>query len=298
MSVDTFYRTVMQASGEHDQAVARRVTGAVLRALRDRLTIEEANQAAAQLPRELQTMWNEGEVARGRPIKMDREEFHARVMRDAELSSPDRARSAVRGVFTALQTQLSAGEAADILAQLPKDLKRLWAEARPPMARAAASPAPTAVREVMTKSPFTVDPEAPVGTALAVMTEREIRHLPVCDPTGRVVGMLSDRDLRCAAFAPAFSEHLSAAARRRVRGVETALENLRVRDVMTWDAVTIGPDAPLAQAAAIMVEGRFSSLPVVDGNRLVGIVTERDALTALARTLPAVKGMDPDTFLW
>jgi len=62
--------------------------------------------------------------------------------------------------------------------------------------------------------------------------------------------------------------------------------------------VQTGPDAPLAQAAAIMVEGRFSSLPVVDGNRLVGIVTERDALKALARTLPAVKGMDPDTFLW
>lgn len=154
-----------------------------------------------------------------------------------------------------------------------------------------------AVRDVMTKSPFTIDPEAPVGTALAVMTEREIRHLPVADSAGRLVGMLSDRDLRCAAFAPAFSEHLSAAARRRLRGVDTALENLRVRDVMTWDAVTIGPDAPLAQAAAVMVEGRFSSLPVLEGGRLVGILTERDALKALAQTLPAVKGLDPDTFL-
>jgi acetoin utilization protein AcuB len=154
------------------------------------------------------------------------------------------------------------------------------------------------VRDVMTKNPFTIDPEAPVGTALAVMTEREIRHLPVADPGGRLVGMLSDRDLRCAAFAPAFSEHLSAAARRRLRGLGEALDNLRVRDVMTWDATTIGPGAPLAQAAAIMVEGRFSSLPVVDGGRLVGIVTERDALKALAQTLPAIKGMDPDTFLW
>lgn len=155
-----------------------------------------------------------------------------------------------------------------------------------------------AVRDVMTASPVTIDPEAPVGTALAVMTEREIRHLPVTDAQGRLVGMVSDRDLRCAAIAPAFAEHLSAAARRRLRGLDATLENLRVRDVMTWDVVTIDPEAPLAQAAAIMVEGRFGSLPVVDGGRLVGIVTERDALRALARTLPPVRGMDPDTFLW
>jgi CBS domain-containing protein len=155
-----------------------------------------------------------------------------------------------------------------------------------------------AVRDVMTANPVTIDPEAPVGTALAVMTEREIRHLPVVDASGGLVGMVSDRDLRCAAFAPAFAEHLSAAARRRLRGLDTTLENLRVRDVMTWDAVTIAQGAPLAQAAAIMVEGRFGSLPVVEAGRLVGIVTERDVLRALARTLAPVRGLDPDTFLW
>jgi CBS domain-containing protein len=157
---------------------------------------------------------------------------------------------------------------------------------------------PKLVNEIMTRAPITIDPEAPVATAVAMMQEREVRHLPVVDGAGRAVGMISDRDLRTALLAPAFAEHLSAAARRRLRGVDSALERLRVKDVMTWDVVTIRADAPIAQAAALMVEGRFSSLPVVDHGRLVGIVAERDVLKVLAATLPAVKGLDPDEFLW
>ena len=154
------------------------------------------------------------------------------------------------------------------------------------------------VRDLMTKSPITIDPDAPVGTALAVMKERSVRHLPVVADDGRLLGIVTDRDLRSAAFAPAVAEHLSASGRRRLRGLGDTLENLRVRDVMTWDAVTIRPDAPAAQAAALMLEGRFSGLPVVDEGRLVGIVTEVDVLRSLAATLPAVKGSDPDTYLW
>jgi CBS domain-containing protein len=47
-----------------------------------------------------------------------------------------------------------------------------------------------------------------------------------------------------------------------------------------------------------MFEGRFGSLPVMDKDELVGIVTERDVLRALAQTLPSVRGLDPDTYLW
>jgi acetoin utilization protein AcuB len=154
------------------------------------------------------------------------------------------------------------------------------------------------VKEVMTRHPITIDPDAPLGTVTAVMMERGVRHLPVVDSQGRLMGMISDRDARSAVVAPAMAEYLSAAGRRRLRSVSETLENLRVKDVMTWDAVTIGPEAPVAQAAAIMFEGRFGSLPVVERDVLVGIVTERDVLKALAATLPAVRGLDPDTFLW
>jgi len=154
------------------------------------------------------------------------------------------------------------------------------------------------VRDVMTRDPLTIDPEAPLGTAMAVMRDRGVRHLPVADDTGRLVGMITDRDLRSAAFAPALAEFLSASSRRRLRGMSEGLENLRVRDAMTWDCVTIAPDAPVAQAAALMFEGKIGSLPVVDGGVLAGIVTERDVLKLLARALPPVRGLDPDSFFW
>jgi nucleotide-binding universal stress UspA family protein len=154
------------------------------------------------------------------------------------------------------------------------------------------------VRSIMTVDPITIDPEAPVGTALAVMRERRVRHLLVVGDDDRLLGIVTDRDLQNAAFAPAIAEHLSEARRQQLRGLAEALESLRVRDVMTGEAVTIRPDAPVAQAAALMLEGRFSGLPVVGGGQLVGIVTKRDVLRALAASLPAVRGFDPDTFLW
>jgi acetoin utilization protein AcuB len=156
----------------------------------------------------------------------------------------------------------------------------------------------TLVREIMSRRPVTIDPAAPLATAAAVMRERQIRHLPVVDDADRLVGLLSDRDLRGAALEPVLAEYLSPGARRRFEALGETLEHLRVRDVMTWDAVVIAPDAPVAQAAALMYEARIGSLPVVEGGRLVGIVTERDVLRALAATLPAVRGMDPDTYLW
>jgi CBS domain-containing protein len=156
----------------------------------------------------------------------------------------------------------------------------------------------THVRDVMTKDPITIDPEAPLETAAAVMQERQVRHLPVVNEAGRLVGLIGDRDLRGALLAPALAEHLSGAAQRRLRNLSATLANLRVRDAMTWDAVTIEPGAPVARAAAIMFEGRFGCLPVIEAGRLVGIVTERDVLKALAATLPAVRGIDPDNYLW
>jgi CBS domain-containing protein len=67
---------------------------------------------------------------------------------------------------------------------------------------------------------------------------------------------------------------------------------------MTWGARTTGPDAPVAQAAAVMADARIGCLPVVEGQRLVGILTEHDVLKALAATLPSIKGADPDEYFW
>jgi acetoin utilization protein AcuB len=137
------------------------------------------------------------------------------------------------------------------------------------------------VKEVMTKYPITIDATASVGTALEVMRSRHIRHLPVLDDTEMLVGIVTDRDLRHAALAPALDEYLSVPAHRRLRQISETLGHLRVKDVMTWSVVTTGPEAPLTYAALIMFESRVGSLPVLEHGRLVGMLTERDVLKAL-----------------
>jgi acetoin utilization protein AcuB len=152
------------------------------------------------------------------------------------------------------------------------------------------------VKDVMSKDPVTIDPAAPLGTAIAVMRSKEIRHLPVVD-AGELVGIITDRDLRHAAFAPALGEHLSVRANRRLRAVAENLEDLHIKDAMTWNVTTTHPDTPLLHAALVMFERRVGSLPVVDNGRLVGIVTERDMLKALVSER-SLREFDPEGFLW
>jgi acetoin utilization protein AcuB len=153
------------------------------------------------------------------------------------------------------------------------------------------------VREAMSANPITIDPEAPVGTAIAVMRERRLRHLPVVDGRGRLLGIVTDRDLRSATLGPAVSEYGDPADAGRLRTLGARLDDVQVREVMTWAALTIGPERPVAQAAAVMSEARVGALPVVEAGRLIGILTEHDVLRALATTLPPVRGTDPDDYL-
>jgi acetoin utilization protein AcuB len=118
------------------------------------------------------------------------------------------------------------------------------------------------------------------------MRDRKIRHLPVVEHGGRLVGMLTDRDVRHAALVPALAEYLPWELRR--------LKSLRIRDVMTWSVVTTHPEATVAQAGVTMFQRRIGSLPVVDDGRLVGILTETDLLSALTRG----QETDPDALEW
>jgi CBS domain-containing protein len=154
------------------------------------------------------------------------------------------------------------------------------------------------VREVMTRQPITIAPETPLATALAVMRERQIRHLPVVDDMGQLVGIITDRDLRSAAMAPSFVEFLPVDLRQAVEGAATILEGLRVKDAMTWTVVTIRPDATVPEAGAVMFERRIGSLPVRENGKLVGIITERDIFKALMMAIQPVRGADPDTYFW
>ena len=116
-----------------DEARADKVTYAVFQELRDRLTPGEAADVAAQLPRELKRMWQEGENAVRHVQRTHVKEFIARVQSRAGLADDREATRAVKAVFRTLQHLLSSrtgkeGEAWDVYSQLPKDLKQVWLE--------------------------------------------------------------------------------------------------------------------------------------------------------------------------
>ena len=124
------------------------------------------------------------------------------------------------------------------------------------------------VKDSMTREIVTLAPDETVGTALALCRERRIRHLPILSE-GRLVGIVSDRDLRSAT--PAFGEPERAAA----------LQKVLVEDVMASDVIFALPDDPIEQAANTMRERRIGCLPVVEAGELVGILTVSDVMTAL-----------------
>ena len=142
------------------------------------------------------------------------------------------------------------------------------------------------VKDAMTTEPITVELDTPLGTAIAIMRGRGIRHLPVVDDDGRLVGVITDRDLRSALPGSVLASELPAEGGDGRPSPDAELERIPVRQAMSWVVVTTQPEAPLRHAALVMLERRIGSLPVVDGGTLVGILTERDVLRALQGNEP------------
>jgi CBS domain-containing protein len=130
------------------------------------------------------------------------------------------------------------------------------------------------VRDLMTHEVTSLKRNDKLSIADDVMRLGRIRHLPVLDDDEQVVGIVSQRDLFRGALARALG--YGAHAQQKLLG------QLLVKEVMTNDPVTIGPDAPLAEAARTMLERKIGALLVVDGGRLVGILTESDFLKRFA----------------
>jgi CBS domain-containing protein len=132
------------------------------------------------------------------------------------------------------------------------------------------------VRDIMSKDVTTLKRNDSLTLADDIMNLGRIRHLPVLDDDEQLVGVVSQRDLFRGALAKAlgYGQH----AQRKV------LENLLVKEVMATDLVTTTPEAPLAEAAKILSEKKIGCLPVVEGGRLVGILTEGDFVAIVARS--------------
>jgi acetoin utilization protein AcuB len=121
-----------------------------------------------------------------------------------------------------------------------------------------------------------VKPHDSAQHAREAMEKYRINQLPVVTD-GRLVGIVTDRDLRDA-FPSVFESAPSFRRQRAHHGTDPAA--IPVEDVMTRDVLTLAPDAFVADAARVMRRQRIGAIPVVDGQRLVGILTRSDVLDA------------------
>ena len=113
----------------------------------------------------------------------------------------------------------------------------------------------------MSRNPIAIAPEASIQEAIELMKEHSIRHLPVVDGEERLVGWVSDTDLRGVFMA-------------------SMIEELTVGDVMIADPITVSSSDVLEQAALLITKHKIGGMPVLEDGKLVGIITVVDILEA------------------
>jgi len=131
----------------------------------------------------------------------------------------------------------------------------------------------------MTKRPITVTADTSIDKALQLMREEKVRRFPVLDKHGKLVGIVSEKDLLYASPSPATS--LS------IYEIPYLLSKVKMRDVMTKKVITVGADTPLEEAARIMADNKIGGLPVMRDDKLVGIITETDLFKTFLELLGA-----------
>ena len=139
---------------------------------------------------------------------------------------------------------------------------------------------PERVREIMETKLVTISASERLSMVEDIMTLGRVRHMPVVQG-GRLVGVVSERDLLRASLS-VLSEHRDAERRMFLHVVE-------ISRVMSSPPIVIGPDATIREAALLMADRKIGCLPVVEGDELIGLVTETDVLRWVAgvSALPA-----------
>ena len=127
---------------------------------------------------------------------------------------------------------------------------------------------PLTVGQVMTREVVTVRPGDSLAAVRDKMYGSRIRHVPVVDGDGQLAGLVSHRDLLRSTLIerPGVSGYVE----------DSILEDLRAEEVMVKELEVVTPDTDLRDAARLMLREKYGCLPVVDGHRLTGILTEAD----------------------
>ena len=170
---------------------------------------------------------------------------------------------------------------------------RAAGRARPPTTRSFVIN--VTVRDVMSRHPITVGPDATLLDALVLMRGQKVSGLPVVDEASKLVGVLSQRDvaraLKTAGGIPEVTGlfdlvmfGLSEETGVSVQVLRRILEETNVRDAMSSPPISIPSDASLELAAEVMRENEINRVPVLHGEKLIGIITRNDLVRALVHS--------------
>lgn len=129
------------------------------------------------------------------------------------------------------------------------------------------------VRNWMTRDVITVTPDTSLLKLGKLMRDRNVRRLPVVDAEARVKGIISDRDVRDASP--------SKATTLDMYEMHYLLAEIKAKDIMTANPLTVKPTDTVEKAAMLMLDNKIGGLPVVDGTKLVGIISDYDVFKAL-----------------
>ena len=132
------------------------------------------------------------------------------------------------------------------------------------------------VKDIMSTNVVTLEEEETLDLAEKAMKFGRLRHLPVVK-NGELVGLVTQRDL--------LRIQVSSLAEVTDREQQDILSRIRAREIMQRDVATVGPETPLLEAARIIKENKIGCLPVLEGGRLVGIITESDFIDLVIRML-------------
>ena len=133
------------------------------------------------------------------------------------------------------------------------------------------------VKDAMTKDPIVVQPKTTFPEIQELMKKHSIRRLPVVNEKGELVGIISDHDVMSAMPSPATT--LSKWE------MNTLLDQLEAREFMTSPVFVTSPDCPLEEVARFLRDKKIGAMPVMEGSKLVGIVTESDIFRAFVDML-------------
>ncbi len=137
------------------------------------------------------------------------------------------------------------------------------------------------VQDLMTTNVFTVEPQDMIDRVFFLIHYEKVRHLPVIDK-GKVIGIVSDRDMY-KALGPKSNSN---AIESNKNGTELHVIPKKVSNIMRRGVITVTPETLVTEAAGIMADNKIGALPVLQNDKLVGILSATDILKVFATLNP------------